>query len=179
MISYFTKWNSLGTKSWKCSRDVHALPWMPSFFWIRIILKFLKIVTKKNAVFDIQVLAQLLSSRLQNLRVGIGGWSYLIFGDSDRWVRGPGHHHIMAPPLSDMKCIPLEFWDPIHAWRSSGYFTNSLHREPRSPPVRSVLVFAQWQQSLETTLVSLAGENGDDFLNAGRWKCWHRKFLTP
>ena len=81
-------------------------------------------------------------------------------------------------PLSVMKCIPLEFWDPIHAWRSSVYFTNSLHREPRSRPSGQSLSLPNgsnpskrhwWVWRGRTVTISWTPW----------WKCWHRIFLTP
>lgn len=147
--------------AWRSCTTLNAF-----FFWIRMILKFLKNCVKKRSIWhpDFSTAA---FKQVAKSQAGTGGWSYLISSDYTGGAgTRPSTFITSWHPLSVKKCIPLEFWDPIHGWRSSGYFTNSLHREPRSPPVRSVLVFAQWQQSLETTLVSLAGENGDDFLNA-------------
>ena len=158
--------------AWRSCTTLNAI-----LYWIRIILKFLKICgTKKRSIwhpgFSTAVFKQVAKSQ--------GGDWWMIILDSSDYTGGCGDPAIITSwhPLSVMKCIPLEFWDPIHAWRSSGYFTNSLHREPRSPPVRSVLVFAQWQQSLETTLVSLAGRTVTISWTPW-WKCWHRIFLTP
>lgn len=72
-------------------------------------------------------------------------------------------HHILAPVfLSEMYGKMYGGW--ISHWNffviAGGNFTNLGLQKCWTqifPVERSVLVFAQWQQSLETTLVSLAG----------------------
>lgn len=98
MISYFTKWNSLGTKSWNsCSRDVHALPWMPCFVELESSWNSWKFVGKKQRSIWHPGFSTAAFKQVAKSQGGIGG----------DYTGGCGDPAIITSwhPLSVKKCI--------------------------------------------------------------------------